>query len=295
MPDFSELNLKLLKYSKTMLVALAVLLAQGCGDKGPDPLRFRFWGDTSEIKIITDLIAECEKANPGVVIKGERKPPNEAYADGLLTEIAAGQAPDVMFMGELNCDKLIAGNAFLALDTFLDKDTELKKSDFYPLVIERFTSKGKLYLLPRDIAPIACIYYNKSLFDKAGLEYPKNDWNWKDFENKAVKLTKRLGDGRAEQLGYGEFSGQVEPYVFSAGGTMVDDFRKPTRITLDSPKALEGIAFRWRLLNQGVTDTFFGRHEHCLVEQDGALRIEEKRTILDMEALRPQGRLSIIV
>lgn len=47
--------------------------------------------------------------------------------------------------------------------------------------------------------------------------------------------------------------------------------------------------------NQGVTDTFFGRHEHCLVEREGALRIQEKRTILDMEALRPQGRLSIIV
>ncbi len=47
--------------------------------------------------------------------------------------------------------------------------------------------------------------------------------------------------------------------------------------------------------NQGVTDTFFGRHEHCLVDVGGALRIQEKRTILDMEALRPQGRLSIIV
>ena len=47
--------------------------------------------------------------------------------------------------------------------------------------------------------------------------------------------------------------------------------------------------------SQGVTDTFYGRHEHCLVEEAGALRIREKRTILDMEALRPQGRLSIIV
>jgi p-cumate 2,3-dioxygenase subunit beta len=46
---------------------------------------------------------------------------------------------------------------------------------------------------------------------------------------------------------------------------------------------------------QGVTDTFFGRHEHCIVEREGALRIQEKRTILDMETLRPQGRLSIIV
>jgi p-cumate 2,3-dioxygenase beta subunit len=47
--------------------------------------------------------------------------------------------------------------------------------------------------------------------------------------------------------------------------------------------------------NQGITDTYFGRHEHLLVMRDGALRISEKRSILDTGALRPQGRLSIIV
>jgi p-cumate 2,3-dioxygenase beta subunit len=47
--------------------------------------------------------------------------------------------------------------------------------------------------------------------------------------------------------------------------------------------------------NQGVTDVYFGRHEHLLVTRDGALRISEKRSILDTGTLRPQGRLSIIV
>lgn len=47
--------------------------------------------------------------------------------------------------------------------------------------------------------------------------------------------------------------------------------------------------------SQGVTDTYFGRHEYRLVDEAGALRIQEKRTILDMGALRPHGRLSIIV
>lgn len=47
--------------------------------------------------------------------------------------------------------------------------------------------------------------------------------------------------------------------------------------------------------SQGVTDTYFGRHEHRLVLREGRLRIAEKRTILDTGALRPQGRLSIIV
>jgi p-cumate 2,3-dioxygenase beta subunit len=47
--------------------------------------------------------------------------------------------------------------------------------------------------------------------------------------------------------------------------------------------------------SQGVTDAYFGRHEHLLVVVDGALRIGEKRSILDTGALRPQGRISIIV
>lgn len=47
--------------------------------------------------------------------------------------------------------------------------------------------------------------------------------------------------------------------------------------------------------SQGVTDTYFGRHEYLLVQPNGALLIEEKRTILGMGALRPHGKLSIIV
>jgi p-cumate 2,3-dioxygenase beta subunit len=47
--------------------------------------------------------------------------------------------------------------------------------------------------------------------------------------------------------------------------------------------------------SQGVTDTYFGRHEYRLVQPNGALLIKEKRTILAMGALRPHGKLSIIV
>jgi p-cumate 2,3-dioxygenase subunit beta len=47
--------------------------------------------------------------------------------------------------------------------------------------------------------------------------------------------------------------------------------------------------------SQGVTDTYFGRHEYLLLGPNGAIRIKEKRTILKMGALRPHGKLSIIV
>lgn len=52
------------------------------------------------------------------------------------------------------------------------------------------------------------------------------------------------------------------------------------------------VTFRF---SQGVTDTYFGRHEYILVRPNDAILIKEKRTILKMGALRPHGKLSIIV
>ena len=46
--------------------------------------------------------------------------------------------------------------------------------------------------------------------------------------------------------------------------------------------------------SHGVTDTYFGRHEYVLIPKGDTWAIQEKRTILEMGALRPHGRLSII-
>lgn len=42
-------------------------------------------------------------------------------------------------------------------------------------------------------------------------------------------------------------------------------------------------------------DTYIGRYEYILVQRDGTLKIRERRAILDLDALRPQGKVSIIL
>lgn len=44
-----------------------------------------------------------------------------------------------------------------------------------------------------------------------------------------------------------------------------------------------------------ITDVYFGHHIYEFVRVDGALRIASKKTMLDMNNLRPQGRISIIL
>jgi p-cumate 2,3-dioxygenase beta subunit len=44
-----------------------------------------------------------------------------------------------------------------------------------------------------------------------------------------------------------------------------------------------------------LVDTYIGRYEYTLVQRDGGLKIRERRAILDLEALRPHGKVSIIL
>jgi p-cumate 2,3-dioxygenase subunit beta len=65
---------------------------------------------------------------------------------------------------------------------------------------------------------------------------------------------------------------------------------------------VEGDAARFTLTSNfvtwrsklGVTDTFFGHHLYEMTRVDGALRILSKKTFLDQDDIRDQGKVSII-
>ena len=60
----------------------------------------------------------------------------------------------------------------------------------------------------------------------------------------------------------------------------------------ETPVSAAFVTFRSK---NGVTDTYMGRALYRLKRVDGALRIREKRCELDLDGLRPHGRISIIL
>lgn len=60
----------------------------------------------------------------------------------------------------------------------------------------------------------------------------------------------------------------------------------------ETPVSAAFVTFRSK---NGVTDTYMGRALYRLKRIDGALRIREKRCELDLDGLRPHGRVSIIL
>ncbi len=243
---------KFLLLGVTVLTVIAVAFAfSGCGKKGfgGGTLRFMYWGDVAEIEIINNQIAKFTK-DTGIKVSAERAPSGPPYMEKVLTQFAGGSAPDVLFIEVNNFKKFAEKDILEDLTPYLENETAFKKEDFYPQIIDRFTVDNKLYVLPRDIAPICVVYYNKNLFDEAGIKYPTDNWNVKEFLLKAQKLTKKDSNGKVIQFGFVDDWPLWEPWVLSFGGSLVNDIKNPTRCTLDSKKAIEAVQFRADMIHK---------------------------------------------
>ena len=108
------------------------------------------------------------------------------------------------------------------------------------------TADGGQYGLPRDLNTIV-LYYNKDMFDAAGIPYPDDTWDWEKLREVAKQLTKPdgNGDGKADQWGFYTETGDMENFwlstVWQNGGDVLAPDGKST--VLDTDQAAGGIQF----------------------------------------------------
>jgi ABC-type glycerol-3-phosphate transport system substrate-binding protein len=130
----------------------------------------------------------------------------------------------------------------LNLQPLLASDPNFSLDDFYPQALDAFRWQGDLWGLPADIR-LKVIYYNQSLFDKAGVEYPSLNWKFDEFLEKAVALTH--GEGEEKQYG---FVPMYEPddllfFVEGRGGRLIDTTAQPPQPRFNDPRVIEAV--RW--------------------------------------------------
>lgn len=226
--------------------SVVVTATPEAGAKAPVVIRASIWSNaTTELGIYTKIVQAFEAANPDVVVKLESVP---EYNTKLLTMIAGGQAPDVMLIGPEWFQDYAKRDPFLPLDDFIARD-KFDTTDIAPGLLNMFQYGGKQYGLNVGYTTLV-IYYNKKLFDEAGIPYPAPGWTWKEFKDAACKLTKKEGD-RIVQYGYGAdvvWWGMWMPFAYLNGGKFWStetlgaiNFGPDTKATLTDPKTVEGI------------------------------------------------------
>lgn len=239
--------------AKGFFVLLTIFVWAGCGSpaetgtKGATEVKVSFWGTPEEIGIITEALAPWQAEHPEIKIVFEHTP-YTGYISKILTRIAGGSTPDVIAT-EVDYFVTFATKGVLEdLTPYVTTDPKgFDKNDFFPQIIDRFTYQGKLLAIPRDIAPFACVFYNKKIFDEANLPYPTDDWTWSDMLRLARELTKKDNAGRVTQ--YGFYTWAWQNFIYGNGGGLVDDVKNPQKTRLDDDRSIMGIQFYADLSN----------------------------------------------
>ncbi|WP_346200459.1 extracellular solute-binding protein [Caldifermentibacillus hisashii] len=162
--------------------------SSGNGNDKKVTIKFSMWDTLDEN---ASFIKAFEEKYPNINIELVNIP--EDYSQKINSMIIGGTAPDVILTWEVDLPRFAESGAIEPLDNYIDKTDAFKMDDFIPAVDNLNNTSDKVYGLPWCYAT-ELLYYNKDMFDAAGVEYPNENWTWSDFEEAAKKLTIKEGD-----------------------------------------------------------------------------------------------------
>ncbi len=237
--------------SAALATAMCTGLLFGCGnasdstsEKKPasnDPLRIVIWNQDQKAGL--DQIVSEFTEETGIKAEIEVKD-WDSYWTLLEAGAVGGDMPDVFWMHSNKVYQYMSNDKLLDLTPYIEKDQY--NMDAYPAEIkELYSNGGKTYAIPKDVDTIA-LWYNKTLFDEAGIAYPDENWTWDDFYDAACSLTKKDGS----QYGYAMRPDNTQDgwysMLYSMGGHIINEDR--TKSGYDDPKTLEVMEFVDKML-----------------------------------------------
>jgi multiple sugar transport system permease protein len=210
-------------------------------------------GGPEEDEIVERSLRDFEAANPGLRVTRINPGDAGSFYTKLQTMMAAGEPPDVFYVGNERIPSFASLGLLEPLDRFVAQDAEsaapgaLKLGDFWPQVVDAFrfdgsnAGRGTLWGIPKDFTTVG-FYWNKDVFRRAGVPAPKPDWTWDDFIETARAIGRAAGPDGERYVGaeFVTWPAMVRAYLFTEGCDAVgpggwDDLR------LSDPKAMAAL------------------------------------------------------
>jgi len=223
--------------------------------QGEITLRWRTRPDNqAEADVYQAASDEIDAAWEGVTLKYEPGGSETAsYQDVLITELTAGTAPDLFWIPGTDVARFAKLGLILNLADLAAADPTFNPDDFYPQIMQHVTysldGKPALWGLPRDVSAFV-IFFNKDLFDEAGVPYPTetDPWDWDAFYN-AAKAISDLGE-EIKGFGMNAWWANYGYFINAAGSSFfTEDF---SACGLNNPGTVEALTFARKLYSEGI-------------------------------------------
>lgn len=239
--------------------ASATAAPSDAGYTGPEAtISYSIWGDPEEIKNQQAVVDAFHVANPKITVKVTVSD-WDTYWDKLQTGIAGGDAPDVFAMDGPLFPDYQGRDVLLDLKPYIDK-SGYDLTQLADQAVADFTTPGGQFGLPRDLNVVA-LYYNKKMFDAAGVPYPDDTWDWAKLVEVGKKLT-LAKDGKVSQWGFYTETSDMENYwsslVWQNGGDIISADHKTSLVGSDQAvggmQFLQDLIYKDKIMDVPVAD-----------------------------------------
>ena len=247
---------KCLSFVLVAVMALSLLTACGGGTSSTAPsaargsssaptapaveektLELWYWQSDMEQAWNENLIADFEAANPGVKVNLTIMPWSD-YWQKVQAATVSNSLPDLMVMSVAYIEQYAKAGVVIDLKDYIDRD--LDRSEYYEFAMKTTRlADGHEYGMPWNVVE-NCLFYNKDMFDEAGVPYPDETWTWDTLRDVAIQLT----DASKNQYGFSMTVSDETAFdslVYSYGGAIVSDDLKECLI--DQQGAVDAINY----------------------------------------------------
>jgi multiple sugar transport system substrate-binding protein len=207
-------------------------------------IRYGIW-DSLQQPAHEKMAEEFNKLHPNIKIQIDVVPWTD-YWTKLQTAVAGGDAYDVFWMNANNFANYVGKDVLTDITPMIEADG-VDMSVFPESLVSMYSNGGKNYGMPKDFDTIA-LFYNKQIFDEAGVAYPDETWTWDDLKAAAEKLTNDDHWGFAAinggQTGYSSF-------IYQNGGQWLD--YETNLATLNMSETCEALTFYESFIEEGLS------------------------------------------
>ena len=284
---------KVLIIALLALVAFSAFAQSATEKKDEGPVTLEWWTWDSTMKDTNDaIIAAYEAQHPNVKINNTIiTTDGGAYATQLAINAQQKNLPDVFTISSGNLEDWAELGYLRNLDDLVAGDPTIF-DEFYKGMFDAVKGVAKTdYYCAVPFAYVSCdLFYNKDMFDAAGLEYPNENWTWDDFLNAAKALTiDKDGDGEIDQwgyYGYGRYA-EAQAWVIANNGKLINDQMKFD----PDAKAIEALQFFTDLVQEyhvapmpkDMTAMKYNKlfpNQVCAMFVDGGWQVNDFRTAI---------------
>jgi multiple sugar transport system substrate-binding protein len=206
------------------------LLAAGCSSSGTTSsssgsasghVTLTYWNGFTgpDGPAVTALVNQFNQTHPDITIKMSIMPWDVFY-EKLLPAMASGSGPDIVAMDTQQLPQYATKNIFTPLTSYYSNGQN-DTSALVPAAVSGTKVDGTEYAVPANFAPLM-LYWNKTLFAKAGLSGPPQ--NWAQWQSDVVKLSH---GGSSPQYGIALAENNTIPMwpilLWENGGSVVND------------------------------------------------------------------------